>query len=238
MFSGLFEAVETHLPGPIVRLAPEQHKDMLDQVLSWLSSDAEPLLGAAQAILGDDIYKSSKIGFEYFVTKPDQESSLGLPIRFAEMYIRPTQERRDISLNIGVARGHRTQRQVFEPEVDIELEIQELAAKEVFKVLYKDYHAQIGRLLEQGQIKFFTSYCSDIVGKSKSNKVSAKLDEYFTDTKADCSFSLSLRCSADTSCADAIRGFLALSLLYIACRASLAGKGGRTMFEKNLAKLI
>ena len=154
------------------------------------------------------------------------------------MYIRPTKEQRDISLNISVARGYRTQRQVFEPAVDIELEIQDLTAKEVFEVLYKDHRAQISRILEQGQIKFFTSYCSDIVGKSKSNKVSTKLDEYFTDTEADCSFSLSLRCSDGTSYADAIRGFLALSLLYIACRASLAGKGGRTMFERNLAKLI
>lgn len=46
--------------------------------------------------------------------------------------------------------------------------------------MYKDCRAQICRLLEQARIEFFTSYCSDIGGKSKRNKVSVKLDEYFS----------------------------------------------------------
>lgn len=132
MFSGLFDVVETHFSGTAVRISTAQHKEIIDQIVSCLSIEAEPLLGAARAILGDDIYKSSKIGFEYAVTKPDQDGLLDLPIQFAEMYVRPTKERRDISLNISVARGYRTNRQVLEPAVDIELEIQGLATKEAF----------------------------------------------------------------------------------------------------------
>lgn len=238
MFSGLLEAVQSHFPGTSVRLTPEQHKIMLDHVFSWLSSDAEHLVGAARAVFGDGVFENSKIGFEYAVTKPDQDGLLNPPIKLAEMYVRPEKDQHNVSLSISVARGHTTPQQIFQPAIYLELEIQTSEAKVIFETLYKDYRAQIARLLDQGQIKFFTFYCSDIVGKSKSNKIRAKLDEYFTDPQADNWFTLSLRCPPETPHADGIRGFLALSVLYVACRSGLAGKGNRAAFEKNLSRLI
>jgi hypothetical protein len=99
------------------------------------------------------------------------------------------------------------------------------------------YRGQITRLFEYGQIQFFTSYCSDVVGKSKSNRLSVKLDEYFSDPEVDNCFSLSKPCPSGTSHSTAIRAFLALSVLYIACRACLAGKSGRSLLEKNLVRV-
>lgn len=237
MFSGLLEAVESHCPDTDTKLTAEQHKELLDEVLPWLSVDAEPLLGAARAIFGEDIFESSEIGFEYMAPKPDQDGLIYMPIQVCSMYVRPAKDCRSVSLNFTVLRGFTSRRQVHRPSVEIELETWDLEAKDAFESLYKDYRGQITRLLEHGQIKFFTSYCSDIVGKSKSNKLSVKLDEYFTDPEVDNCFSLSKSCPSGTNHSTAIRGFLVLSVLYIACCAWLAGKSGRSLLEKNLARV-
>ena len=235
MFSGLLEAVDSHCSETI--LTSEQHKELLDVILPWLSVDTEPMLGAAQAIFGEAVFESSEIGFEYMAPKPDQDDLIHLPIQFCSMYIRPTKGCRSVSLNFTVLRGFTSRGQVHQPSVEIDLEIWDLAAKEAFESLYKDYRGQITRLLEHGKIQFFTSYCSEIVGKSKSNKLSVKLDEYFADAAVDNCFSLTKSCPGGTSHSTAIRGFLVLAVLYIACRACLTGKSGRSLLEKNILRV-
>jgi hypothetical protein len=237
MFSGLLEAVESHCPNTDAALTSEQHKELLDEILPWLSVDAEPLLGAAQAIFGETAINSSEIGFEYIAPKPDQDGLIHVPIQVCSMYVRPTKDCRSVSLNFTVLRRFTSRGQIHRPSVEIELEIWDLAAKETFESLYKDYRGQMTRLLEHEQTQFFTSYRSDIVGRSKSNRLSVKLDEYFTDPEVDNCFSLTKSCPSGTSHSTAIRGFLALSVLYIACRACLAGKSGRSLLEKNLARM-
>ncbi len=237
MFSGLLEAVASHCPDTDTALTSEQHKELLDEILPWLSVDAEPLLGATQAIFGEAVFDSSEIGFEYMAPKPDQDGLIHVPIQVCSMYVRPTKDSRSVSLNFTVLRGFTSRGQIHQPSVELELEIWDLAAKEAFESLYKDYRGQITRLLEHEQTQFFTSYCSDIVGKSKSNRLSVKLDEYFTDSEVDNCFSLTKSCPSGTSHSKAIRGLLVLSVLYIACRASLAGKSGRLLLEKNLARV-
>lgn len=238
MFTGLLEAVESRCPDTDAKLTPEQHKEFLDEVLPWLSIDAEPLLGAARAIFGEGTFEFSEIGFEYMAPQPDKDDFIHVPIQVCSMYVRPAKDCRSVSLNFTVLRGFMSRRQIHQPSVEIELEIWDLGAKEALESLYKDYRGQITRLLEHGQIQFFTSYCSDIVGKSKSNKLSVKLDEYFADPEVDNCFSLTKSCPSGTSYSTAIRGFLVLSVLYIACRACLAGKGGRSLLEKNLARIV
>lgn len=237
MFSGLLETVESHYLDTDTTLTLEQHKKLLDEILPWLSVDADPLLGTARAIFGEGVFDSSEIGFEYMTPKPDQDGFIHIPIQVCSMYVRPTKDCRNISLNLTVLRGFTSRRQIHKSSVEIGLEIWDLKAKEAFESLYKDYRGQITRLLDHGQTQFFTSYCSDIVGKSKSNKLSVKFDEYFADPEVDNCFSLNMSCPSGTSHSTAIRGFLALSVLYIACRACLAGKNGRSLLEKNLVKV-
>lgn len=237
MFSGLLEAVGSRCPDTNTKLTPEQHKELLNEVLPWLSVDAEPLLGAARAIFGESAFDSSKIGFECIPIKPDQDGLIHVPIQVCSMYVRPVKNCHSVSLNFTILQGFKSRRQIHQPSVQMELEIWGLEAKETFESLYKDYRSQITRILEHGKIQFFTSYCSDIVGKSKSNKLSVKLDEYFADPDVDNCFSLSKSCPSGTNHSTAIRGFLALSILYIACCTCLAGKGGRSFLEKNLARV-
>lgn len=237
MFSSLLEEVQSRCPNTDTALTPEQHKQLLDDIFPLLSIDAEPLLGAAQAIFGEAIFDSSEIGFKYWAPKSDQDGLIHVPVEVCSMCVCPTKDCRSISLNLTVLRGFTSRSRTHQPSVELELEIRDLAAKEAFESIYKDYRGQITRLLEHEQTQFFTSYCSDIVGKSRSNRLSVKLDEYFSDPEVDNSFSLTKSCPSGTSHSTAIRGLLVLSVLYIACRASLAGKSSRSSFERNLVRI-
>jgi len=64
------------------------------------------------------------------------------------------------------------------------------------------------------------------------------LEEYFSDLEVDNCFSLSKPCLNGASYSIAIRAFLTLSVLYIACRTCLASKNGRLLLEKNLRRAI
>lgn len=237
MFSGLLEAVESHCRDADMKLTPEQHKELLDEVLPWLSVVSEPLIGATKALFGEGVFDTSELGFEYSILKPDQDGLIYVPISVGCMYVRSAKDCRNISLNLNVLRGFTSLNQIHKSSVDIELEIWDLETKKIFETLYKDYRGQINRLLEHGQIEFFTSYCSDIVGKSKSRKSPVKLDEYFSDLEVDNCFTLSKPCPSGTSHSAAIRAFFALSVLYLACRAGLAGKSARSLLEKNIARV-
>lgn len=234
MFSDLLKAVESNCPNGDMRLTLEQHRDLLDKVLPWLSIDSEPLIGAAKALFGESVFNSSKLGIEYTTSKPDQDGLIHVPISVGFIYIRPENGCHGVSLNLTALRCFTSRRKIHRPSVNIELEILNLEAKKIFESLYRDYRGQINRLLEQAQIQFFTSYCSGIVGKSKSNKLSVKFDEYLSDPDVDNDFSLSKSCPSGTSYSAAIRAFLALSVLYVACCAGLTGKSARILLEKNL----
>ncbi|MCY1389460.1 hypothetical protein D3C76_550640 [compost metagenome] len=234
MFSTLLDAVDSHCPESQMKVTPEQHKALIDDALPWLSIEAELLLGATKALLGDGIFDTSEIGFEYSTVKLDENGAMDLPISFGNMYVRPERKNRALSLDLTILRSYTSRLGLHPASVEIELDIRNRNAKMIFESMYKDYRAQICRLLEQAQITFFTSYCSDIVGKAKSNKVAVKLDEYFSDPEVDNCFTLSKSCPRDTKHSAAIRAFLALSTLFVACRASLNGKAWRPALEKNL----
>lgn len=236
MFSALLEAVDSHCSESRMKVTPEQHKALIDDVLPWLSIEAEPLLGAAKALLGDGIFDTAEIGFEYSTVRLDENGTMDLPISFGSMYVRSERKNHALSLDLTVLRSYTSRLELRPASVEIELDICDLTAKMVFESMYKDYRAQICRLLEQAQITFFTSYCSDIVGKAKRNKVSVKLDEYFSDPQVDNCFTLSKSCPRDTDHSSAIRAFLALSTLFVACRSALNGKTWRPALEKNLLR--
>lgn len=236
MFSTLLDVVDSHCPESRMKVTPEQHKALIDDVLPWLSIEGEPLLGAAKALLGEGIFNASEIGFEYSTVRFDEDGTMDLPISIGNMYTRSERKDHSLSLDLTVLRGYTSRLGVHPASVEMELNICDLNAKAVFESMYKDYRAQICRLLEQAQITFFTSYCSDIVGKANRNKVSVRLDEYFSDPEVDNCFTLSKTCPRNTAHSAAIRAFLALSTLFIACRASLNRKTWRPAFEKNLLR--
>jgi hypothetical protein len=236
IFSTLLEEVESHCPESQMIVTPMQHKELIDDVIPWLSLDSESLFGASKALLGERIFESSEIGFEHNSIMLNQEGNVDLPISIACMYIRTERKNRELSLNLNVSRGYRSRLKLHPPSADIELEIWDRSTKMIFEGIYKDYRAQICRLLEYGQIKFFTSYCSEIVGQTKSQNIAIKLDEYFSDTEVDNCFSLSIQCNSNTESCVTIRAFLVLSVLYVACSTAKAGKAWRPTFEKNILR--
>lgn len=234
MFSTLLNAVDKHCPETRMKVTPEQHKALIDEILPWLSIEAEPLFGATKAFLGEDIFETSEIGFEYSSVKLDGDGTMDIPIAIGSMCVSTERKNRALSLDISVLRGYTSRFKIHPATVEIELNICDHGAKRVFETIYKDYRAQVCRLLEHAQIEFFTSYCSDIVGKTKSKKLSAQLDEYFSDPEVDNCFTLNRPFSRDVGHSPPIRAFFALSVLYLACRAALGGKSWRPMLEKNL----
>ena len=64
MFSDLLEAVESNYLDANMKLTPEQHKELLDEIRLWLSIDSEPLIGATKALFGEGIFDISALGFE------------------------------------------------------------------------------------------------------------------------------------------------------------------------------
>jgi hypothetical protein len=239
MFSALLEAVESLCPGDLAtRVSPDEYQVLVDAALGWLLDDSKPLLGAAQAVLGDDIFEPSEVGFECTAAKPNASGTVAVPVDLACMFIRPGGVNRALSLDLTVLRGYKKHPRLQQASVEIELDFNELSTKAAFESIYRDYKAQTCRLLDQAQLAFFTSYCSDIVGKTKSAKVSAKLDEYFSDPEADCSFTLSKSCPQGTAHSTGIRAFLILCVLYVACRNQADGKAWRTGFEKSLMRLV
>jgi hypothetical protein len=238
MFSTLLDVVDKHCPESRMHVTPERHKVLIDDVLPWLSIESKSLFGASRAILGESIFETSEIGFEYHAIRLDDGGTMDLPISLGSMYARSERKNRTLSLDLTVARGFSSQRGLHPASVAIEMHFCDLDAKAFFEAIYKDYRAQVCRLLERAQIEFFTSYCSDIVGKSKSKKLSALLDEYFSDPEVDNCFTLSKSCPRGIGYSVPIRAFLALSVLYAACRAALSGKAWRPTFEKNLQRLV
>jgi hypothetical protein len=235
----LLEAVESLCPEDLAtRVSLEQYQALVDAALAWLSEDSKPLLGAAQAVFGDGILESSELGFEYTSVKPNASGTVEVPVNVACMFARPGGVNRALSLEISVLRGYKKHPRLQQASVEIELDFNGVSTKVAFESIYRDYKAQISRLLDQAQLAFFTSYCSDIVGKTKSGKVSAKLDEYFSDPEADCSFTLGKSCLDGASHSAGIRAFLILCVLFVACRNHANGKAWRAVFEKALIRLM
>ena len=238
MFSLLLDSVDSHCPLGLGKVSDDQHKALLNDALPLLSIDSEPLLGASKALLGETVFDSSAIALEYSHVRKDEAGLMDLPIAFGCMYVRPEKANREISLEMSIYRSFKTPARHHSSCVALNLEINSLQGKQALETLYRDYRASTIRLLEYGQIEFEASYCSDIVGKTKSKKTAAKLDEYFSDPEVDNCFTLTRQCPRGTSHSSAMRSFLALSLLYSACRSSLSGKSGATAFERNARKLI
>ncbi len=236
MFSSLLEVVDSHCPESRMQFTPKQHKALIDDVLPLLSVEAEPLLGAAKALLGEHVFDAVKMGFEYSTVRSGENGIMDLPVSFGKMYFRSERNNRTLSLNLTILRGFTSRLKHNSASIEIELDICDITAKTIFESMYKDYRAQICRLLEQARIEFFTPYCSDIVGKSKRNKVSVKLDEYFSDSQVDNCFALSKSCPRNTSHSAAIRAFLVLSALFVACHSALNGRSWRPTLEKNLLR--
>lgn len=238
MFSLLLDSVDSHCPVGLSKVGDDQHKALLNDTLPLLSFDSNPLLGASKALFGEILFDNSAIDFEYSNMRKDEAGLMDLPIAFGCMYIRPGKPNRELSLEMSINRSFNTPARHYPSSVALNLEINSLQGKQALETLYSDYRASTIRLLEYGQIEFEASFCSDIVGKTKSKKTAAKLNEYFSDPEVDNCFTLTRQCPRGTSHSSAMRSFLALSLLYSACRSSLAGRSGAIVFERNVRKLI
>lgn len=235
MFSVLLDTIDSICPESGM-LPPEQHKILIDETLPSLMIDSDPILGAAKAIFGEAYFDTSTIGFEHSHIKEQGENHIG--VAFGGMYIRAAQNKRALSLELNLLRAYKSRATRNPSCVAIDLEFAGLPEKQAFEVLYSDYRAKTIQLLEYGQIEFSTCYCSDIVGKTKSRKIAAKLDEYFSDPAVDNAFTLTKLCPRGTSHSTVIRSFLTLSVLYAACRAATSGKGAHSTFERNVQRLL
>lgn len=235
MFSVLLDTIDSICPESGM-LPPEQHKVLIDEALPSLMIDSDSILGAAKAIFGETYFDTSTIGFEHSHIKEKEENYIG--VAFGGMYIRAEENKRALSLELNLLRAYQSRAMRNPSCIAIDLEFAGLPEKQAFEALYRDYRAKIIQLLEYGQIEFSTCYCSDIVGKTKSWKIAAKLDEYFSDPEVDNAFTLTKLCPRGTSHSSAIRSFLALSVLYTACRAAASGKSAQSTFERNLQRLL
>jgi hypothetical protein len=238
MFSSVIKAVESHCRGSENRLTLKQHTEFIDELTLLLYAESEVLVGATKAFLGEAVFESSEQGFEYVTPNLGKDGLMCLPVSVGSMYVRSSKGGREISLNLAVYRSFSGQNQEYQPSVDIELAIENLGAKKAFEFLYKNYHGQISRFLEQEQIHFVTSGCSVKTTKSTSKKLSTKLDEFFSDPESDDYFALSKPFSSEAGYSIAIRSFLTLSILYVACSAGVAGKRVQSLFEKNISRAL
>jgi hypothetical protein len=235
----LFDTVEAHCPDLHMKLTQAQYDEIINEVLGCLSMESEPLLEIVKALFGETIFDGSTIGLQYNSCPPDRDGYMGVPISMGLIYIRPNKNNILLSLNIEVFRGFTHESQTHLTAVNMALEIDNSEAKKAFESLYKNYRAQIIRLLEYGQITFLTDYYSEIVGKSKSKKSSVKLDEYFSDPEIDNCFSLRIFCHRKVGYSSIVRAFLSLAIIYIACKSiSTSGKNWQFIFEKNTRKLL
>lgn len=237
MFSVLLDTIDSICPESGM-LSPEQHKILIDETLPSLMIDSNPILGAAKAIFGEAYFNTSTIGFEHSHIKEKEENYIG--VAFGGMYIRAAQNKRALSLELNLLRVYQSRATKNPSYVAIDLEFGGLPEKQAFEAIYRDFRAKTIQLLEYGQIEFSTCYCSDIVGKTTSRRIAEKLDEYFSDPEVNNAFTLTKLCPRGISNSTVIRSFLALSVLYTACRAATSGKSEsvNAIFERGVQKLL
>lgn len=235
MFSVLLDTIDSICPESGM-LPQEQHKVLIDEALPSLMIDSDPIMGAAKAIFGEAYFDTSTIGFEHSHIKEQGENYIG--VAFGGMYIRAAENKRSLSLELNLLRAYQSRATKNPSCVAIDLEFAGLPEKQAFEAIYRDFRAKTIQLLEYGQIEFSTCYCSDIVGKTKSRKIAAKLDEYFSDPEVDNAFTLTKLCPRGTSHSSVIRSFLALSVLYTACRTATLSKGAHSTFERSVQRLL
>ena len=236
MFSDLLDEVDNRYRDPKMPLTTERHEESVGNALAWLSADSEPLFGATKALLGENVFEGSEIGFEWHPAQTHEGGVIHPPVMLGSMFVRGTRTDRSLSLDLSIARAFSSPTWHQPASVAIELEFGALGAKEAFETIYKDYRAQVRRLLQGANIEFFTPYCSQIVGRTKSNKAPVQLDEYLSDPDVDNCFTLSKPCPRGTTHSQAMRAFTALSALYIACHTARSGKAWRRALEKNFHK--
>lgn len=237
MFSVLLDTIDSICPESGL-LPPEQHKTLIDKALPSLMIDSDPILASVKAIFGETYFDASTIGFEYSHVKTNEKEENYIPVAFGGMYIRAEENKRAISLEMNLLRAFRSRATKHPSCVAIDLEFGGLDEKQAFEALYRDFRAKTIQLLEYGQIEFSSCYCSDIVGKTKSRKIAAKLDEYFSDPEVDNSFTLTKLCPRGISHSSVMRSFLVLSVLYTACRGTTSGKSAHSIFERNIQRLL
>nr|VFJ56559.1 MAG: hypothetical protein BECKFW1821B_GA0114236_102827 [Candidatus Kentron sp. FW] len=191
MFESLLEEVTKKAGDPHAKVTTTEYDELINEFLPRLSLEYEPLLGASKAVLGTNIFEESEIGLEYSRTEPDKAGLVWIPVSVGCMYIRRKREDKGISVNTHILRCNVTRRRYDPASICVEFDICGLEEKRAFEELYRNYRRPIQRLLDANQVEFFTSYCSDIIGKYKGNIPSRKLEEYFSDPDVDNCFSLS-----------------------------------------------
>ncbi|RZG04786.1 hypothetical protein EXT48_10550 [Pseudoalteromonas sp. CO348] len=237
MFEALLEDVFKKAGSLKLHLTPEEHNELVGDLVSWLSVEAEPLIGVSQAVLGKDIFKGFDVGFEYSRTPAKEEGLVSVPVNLCTMYIRKEREDRTISLNCDIDRFNMTRNNIDFASVCIELDICGAEGKRVFEELYKNYKRPIVRLLENEKVEFSTSYCSDIVGSYKGKSTQKKLDEYFSDPDVDNCFTLSKNFVEKAGAAELFRVFLLLTALFSSCFGYIGQRKKLDLFELYMKRL-
>lgn len=238
MFNTIIGVLTAEIENHSSPLKREQHQALLEHLFALLESDADYLLGAAEVLFSRQLQQKSHVDYEYRHTPTEDKSHIDMPIIVGTMVICPDKDDRSACLNLNICRPYKNQRGAVPAEVEIELETNDLASKLFFRRLLSDYRAEVSRLLKLANLRFFTSYCSSIVGNSKSKEPAVLLEEFFSDPNAGMHFSLAFSAKESTSAAAVFRAFLTLALLYSAYRAVLDKRSWRAAFELNLRKLL
>lgn len=237
MFEALLEEVFKKAGDLYAKITADEHQELIKEFLPWLSLESEALLGASRAVLGTNIFEESEIGLEYSHLKPDEKGLMSLPIDIGCMYIRRNRGDRTISINNSIYRRNVARHRHEPASINVEFYICGDKEKKAFEELYKNYRRPIEKLLEDNQVEFFTSYCSDIIGKYKGRSPSKKLDEYLSDPNGDNCFSLSKNFIKVADSTEIIRVFLLFSALYHSCHGYLAKPKNIDRFAAHIPRL-
>jgi len=235
MFEQLLQEIYEKAGELNLKTTQAEYKELIDEFLPWLSIECEPLIGASQAILGEQIFKDFEIGLEYYSLPSKEDGLMPIPIDIGHLYVRRKREDQNISINCSIYRCNISH--YLPASIKIELDICGYNGRKAFEELYKNYRRPIQKCLEQEKIEFFTSYCSDIVGKYKGNSPSKKLDEYFSDPDAYESFSLSKNFIGKAEASQIIRVFILFSALFHSCYGYMETKKKLDRFELYLRRL-
>ncbi|HEY8098585.1 MAG TPA: hypothetical protein VIE65_21170, partial [Methylobacter sp.] len=179
-----------------------------------------------------------EIGLEYHHSKPNEDGLMSVPVDIGCLYIRKTREDRAISIKIDILRCNIEKHRHEPASINVEFEVCGNNEKAIFEEIYNNYRRPIQRLLDENQIEFFTSYCSDIIGTYKGKSPSKKIEEYFSDPNVDNCFSLSKNFIKGVDSAEIIKIFLLFSALYHSCYGYLAKRKNIDRFVAHIPKLI
>lgn len=238
MFEALLSSVYEKAGDPHQKFTVAEHKELVEDFLSFLSIECEPLIGAAKAVFGETVFKGSEIGMEYGSTRPDKDGLVYFGAALGTLYIRRTREDHSISLNVDLLCCNIERHSHKPASIFLQLDVDNANGKEALKALIRNYRRPIERLLEKNSIEFETYYRSDIVGKYKGKSAILKIDEYFSDPEPCESLSLIRNFIGSVDSKSIMQTFLFFSAIYHSCLGYMEKGKNLDRFAQHSARLL